>query len=119
MLDDADWSVSPEGMVEALNDRGREVTALEREIDETRARIALAQFRRDSWVRSVRLDRTNRGWVWNDRDVTDNQWRVRYYKRPKVPPTNPDCGLASGSMGVIRMSEPEPDVMIIGPRKSG
>lgn len=118
MLDDADWPVSPEAMVEALNDRGREATALEREIDETRARIALAQFRRDGWVRSVRLDGTNRGWVWDDLDSTDNQWRVRYYKRPKVLPTNPDGGQASGSIGVIRLSGPEPDVMIIGPKES-
>lgn len=116
MLDDADWPVSPEVMVEALNSRGREATVLEREIDVTRARIALAQFRRDDWVRSVRLEGANRGWVWNERDVTDNEWRVRYYKRPKTLPTDPDGGQASGSIGIIRLSGPEADVMIIGPK---
>lgn len=118
MLDDADWPTTFQEMIAALNDRGRETNKLENDIDETRARIALAQFKRDGWVRSVRLDGAKRGWVWDDRDVTDNQWRVRYYQRPKVLPTARDGGQASGPTGVIRLSGPEPDVMIIGPRES-
>lgn len=117
MLDDADWPVTPSEMVEALNDRGRQPTALELEIDETRARIALAQFRRNDWVRSVRLGGADRGWVWNDRAITDNQWRVRYYNGLKIAKAAADSEHASGSLGVIRLGAPDADVVVIGPRK--
>lgn len=118
LLDDADRPITFKDMIAALNDRDRRTTRLEDEIDETRARIALAQFRRDGWVRSVRLDGTDRGWVWDDRDITDDQWRARYDHRSNVEPTAPGKGQGSGSIGVIRLSGPEAGVLVIGPKES-
>ena len=108
MLDDADWPVTFEEMIATFNDRGREPTALEREFDETRARVALAQFRRDDWVRSVRLGQTLRGWVWDDRDVSDAEWVERYERRDEL----------KTPVAVVRVSAPEASVVVIGPGSS-
>ncbi len=117
LLDDADWPVTFKEMIAAMNDRRRDATDLERDIDETRARIALAQFRRDDWVRSVRLDGTNRGWVWDDREITDREWLNRYYSRNAGELSRPQDGKAVGSLGVIRLSGPEGGVTLVGPAK--
>ncbi len=114
LLDDADWPVTQKEMIEVLNDRDREPTKLEQEIDETRVRIALAQFRRDDWVRAVRLDGTKQGWVWDDRDITDSQWRARYDARLQMAQVSADCGQAGGPIGIVRLSGPEAGVVIIG-----
>ena len=116
LLDDADWPVTFAEMIAALNDRDRKTTALEDEVDETRARIALAQFRRDGWVRSVRLGRTDRGWVWDERDISDDEWRERYEQRVHAVPVLGDGIHATGTIGIVRLSGPEAHVITIGPR---
>jgi DNA invertase Pin-like site-specific DNA recombinase len=108
LLDDAGWPVSFREMIDAVNDRGRPTDAGEAEIDETRARIALAQFRRDGWVRSIVLGLHERGWVWNDRDVSDDEWREEYARRAEIDPP----------IGIIRLGAPDAAVIVIGERKS-
>jgi DNA invertase Pin-like site-specific DNA recombinase len=119
LLDDADWPVTFREMIAALDERDREATALEAEIDENRARIALAQFRRDNWVRSVRLDGTDRGWVWSGRDISDAQWLARYHHRRRVVAMLKGQGRAEGAIGIVRLSAPEAHVVTIGPREDG
>lgn len=114
LLDDADRPVFYQEMIQAMNDRGRPVDAAEAEVDETRARIALAQLRRDKWARAIRLGGTH-GWVWSDRSISDAEWRERYEKS-LIAPEPIDGVSASGSIGVIRISEPEAGVVLIGPR---
>lgn len=116
LLDDADWPVLYQEMIEAMNDRGRAADAEEREVDETRARIALAQLRRDKWARAVRIGATH-GWVWDDRDVSDDQWRAGH-ERSLTPPEPADGTQASGSIGIIRLSGPEAQVVVIGPKST-
>jgi len=117
MLDVADWPVLFREMIEAMNERGREPTPLEREADETRARIALAKFRHDDWVHGVHLGRYEWGWVWSARKLTDDQWRERFRRSSeKLPP--PEEGVrATGQIGVISLSGPEAYVVTIGPRR--
>lgn len=103
MLDDAEWPVLFQEMVAAMNDRGRDADREEVEIDETRARIALAQFRRSKWARAVRLGGTH-GWVWSERPLSDDQWRARYQVRDEF----------RAPMAVIRLSAPEASVMELG-----
>ena len=116
LLDDADWPVLYQEMIDAMNDSGRPTDAREREIDETRARIALAQLRRDKWARAVRIAKTH-GWVWDDRDISDDEWRDRHERRQAAAEPI-DGALASGSIGVIRLSAPEAHVVVIGPSSS-
>jgi DNA invertase Pin-like site-specific DNA recombinase len=117
MLDDADWPIQFQEMVEAMNDRGRETTTLERETDETRARIALAQFRREDWVRSIHIGGQTRGWIWSERNLSDDEWRERF-RRHTEEPAPPEEGVrASGQIGVIRMSGPEAHVVVVGERR--
>jgi site-specific DNA recombinase len=106
MLDDADWPILFQEMIDALNDRGRMPDEAEREVDETRARIALAQYKRGKWVRAVRLSNTH-GWVWTDRQMTDLEWRDRYERRSEFTPP----------IGIIRLSAPEAAVVQIRPGK--
>lgn len=103
MLDDAEWPILFQEMSAAMNDRGRPPTSLEAKIDETRARIALAQFKRAGWVRVVRLGRIN-GWVWNDRRLSNDDWRARYNARSEGAPQFP----------IIRLSAPEAAMMEFG-----
>ncbi|HRO33053.1 MAG TPA: recombinase family protein [Brevundimonas sp.] len=103
MLDDAEWPILFQEMVVAMNDRSRPPTATEAEIDETRARIALAQFKRTGWARAVRLGGTH-GWVWKDRGMTDDQWRARYDARTEF----------GTSPVIIRLSAPEAGMMEFG-----
>lgn len=103
MLDDADCPVLFQDMVDAFNDRGRGASATERDVDESRARIALAQFRRGRWARSVRLGKTH-GWVWNVRDISDDEWWARYEARGKTKPP----------VGVVRLEPPQAYVVVIG-----
>lgn len=103
MLDDAEWPILFQEMVAAMNDRGRPPTSLEVEIDETRARIALAQFKRARWARAVRLGGTH-GWVWNDRGLSDDDWRDRYDVRTEFEPP----------IGIIRFSAPDAAMMEFG-----
>ncbi|WP_313576032.1 recombinase family protein [Brevundimonas sp.] len=112
LLDDADRPVFYQEMIQAMNDRGRPVDAAEADVDETRARIALAQLRRDKWARAIRLGGTH-GWVWSDRSISDAEWRERYEQSLLAP--EPINGVsASGSIGVIRLSEPDVGVVLIG-----
>lgn len=102
MLDDADWPILFSEMIDAMNDREIEPSPEQREADETRARIALAQYRRGKWVRAIRLG-TSRdwGWVWADRQIRDNEWRVRFNKRNSASPP----------IGIIRLGAPEAAVI--------
>lgn len=121
MLDDADWPILFREMVAAMNDRDREPDEVELEADVTRARIALAQYRRGKWVRSIHLgEGQNRGWVWADRLLKDHEWRVRYNRRISGTPNvtgDAETGVTvSAPVGVIRLGSPEAGVVQI--RKS-
>ncbi len=100
MLDDADWPVLFSEMIDAMNDREVEPSSLQREADETRARIALAQYRRGKWVRAIRIGGTH-GWVWADRLLEDHEWRLRHSRRDQFKPP----------IGIIRLSGPEAAVV--------
>jgi site-specific DNA recombinase len=103
LLDDAEYPVLYQRMIAAMNDRGRPITAEEEVVDERRARIALAQLRRDQWARAVRIGGTH-GWVWDEPDISDDEWRERYDRRvdDKTP------------IGTFRISPPEAYVVVIG-----
>lgn len=123
MLDDADWPILFREMIAAMNDRGREPDDVERESDETRARIALAQYRRGKWVRSVRLGvGQDRGWIWADRPLNDDEWRLHYKNRTSSDPTvigDAETGVTlSAPISVIRLSSPEAAVIKIATKKS-
>lgn len=115
LLDDADRPVFYQEMVEALNDRCRPVHVDELKVDDTRARLALAQLRRDKWARALRIGGTH-GWVWSDQDITDDEWRARH-DRSLMPREPVDGAQASGCIGIIRLSAPDAHVVVIGPER--
>ncbi len=114
LLDDADWPVLWQEMIDAMNDRRRKVTTDERTVDEGRARLALAQLRRDNWARAVRLGGTH-GWVWSERYLPDDEWQTRYENRGTIRATREGTH-AEGSIGVIRFGAPDAEVDLIGPK---
>jgi hypothetical protein len=118
MLDDADRPVTFREMIASLNDRARDTTPDELATDEDRARIALAQFKRDKWVRSVRLAQHDRDWVWNDRAISDDVWRERF-EQDRVAVATAVAGVqTSGPIGRVGLSPPGAHVVVIGPRPS-
>lgn len=103
LLDDAEYPVLTESVLEAMNDRNRSPTLAEMETDERRTRLALAQLKRDRWIRSIRLGATF-GWVWNDVELTDDEWRDRYDRRDEFKPP----------IGIVRTSPPAAHVIVVG-----
>jgi site-specific DNA recombinase len=108
MLDDADWPVLRQEMAAAFDDGQYDA-----EGNKTRLRLALAYLRRFSLAKAIRLGITH-GWVWTDRDCTDEQWRQRYEGGAEVPEPAPGVTSASGPIGVIRLSGPEAAVVTVG-----
>jgi len=88
--------------------------------DEARARIALAQYRRGKWVRAIRIGDTH-GWVWSERSLTDNEWRIRFNRRASGRPTvfkSAENGVTvSAPVGVIRLKGPEAAVIKVSTKK--
>lgn len=102
MLDDADRPILFSEMIDAMNDAEVELSPEQREAHETRARIALAQYRRGEWAKAIRIGRTH-GWVWAEREITDDEWRERFDKR----------SAATGPIGIIRLGAPDAAVVLI------
>ena len=122
MLDDADWPILFSEMIDAMNDREDEPSPEQREAYETRARIALAQYRRGKWVKAIRIGGTH-GWVWSERSLTDNEWRIRFNRRASANPSvagRAETGMTvSAPIGVVRLGGPEAAVVKIVAKKMG
>ena len=103
LLDDAEYPVLRETIIDALNDRNRPPTSEEATMDERRARLAIGQMQRDDWIRRVQLNAKNVGWVWNDRTYSDDEWRARFNRRSEFHPP----------IGVVRIGVPEAHVVTV------
>jgi len=108
MLDDADWPILFSEMIDAMNDRDAEPSSEQREADETRARIALAQYRRGKWARAIRIGGTH-GWVWAERAITDDEWRERFHHRDAMARPIGILRLGAPEGAVIKMSHMSPN----------
>ncbi len=102
MLSDADVPVRKRELVEALklNDSGEET----KPSPDFRARYVIDRLSKAGLIRSVRVSSGYSGWVRNDRDLDDTEWKRRGMAPPPGAPST-----------VTRVSAPEPFVVVVGP----
>jgi hypothetical protein len=70
-----------------------------------RVRRAVEHLKGRGFIRAIMSERSTRGWVWNDRGISDEEWKERI-KNPPMTRTIP----------TIRMEGPGAAVVIIGAR---
>ena len=108
LFDDADAPVPKAEMVDAVTARPRSDSVSA----DFRARYAIDFLRKSGLIRAVMDGDASLGWVWNDRDIDNDEWR----RRAQMPPVPHLFGgvRASGPIGVIRISPPQAYVVTIG-----
>lgn len=111
MLDDADRPLIFEEMIAAFNDAGCDATEAELAVAEDRVRIGLAQFRREKWVRSVRLGQHVKGWIRDHRATSDEEWCVRYERHL----ASIAAAGAAEPLSRTLMTPPNGNVVVTGP----
>lgn len=104
LLDDADAPVARQDIVDRLREAGRDPTDEELASLRRRADNAITYLVRAGLIRSLMVGFGCKGWVWNDRGITDEEWVIRG-KQPRPDPP----------IGILRMSAPEGFVVVIGP----
>lgn len=108
MLDDADAPVARQEIVSALHADKGDPTADEIAVLRRRADNAITHLVNAGLIRSVMVWYGYKGWVWNDREVTDEEW-IRRGKQPRSEPP----------IGIIRIGAPEAFVVVVGPPDAG
>lgn len=105
LLDDAEAPVARQEIVNALHGAGAggDPTADELAALRLRADNAVTHLVRAGLIRSLMVWFGYKGWVWNDRDITDEEW----ISRGKQPRSEPP-------IGILRVSAPEAFVVVIG-----
>jgi len=76
---------------------------------EERLRRALEYLKATGLARSVRANPERTGWVWNDRSLTDAEWKARAERKP----------VDGYRLPVLRLVPPEANVVVMGPAGSG
>ena len=104
LLDDADAPVARQDIVNALHTPDHNPTAEEIAVLRRRADNAIAHLVNADLIRSVMVWYGYKGWVWTDREVTDQEWIDRG-KQPRPEPP----------IGIIPMKAPEAFVVVVGP----
>jgi hypothetical protein len=99
LLDDADVPVRKGQLVNALVAKPRSdgVSA------DFRARYAIWFLKKAGLIRAVMVGGQTAGWIWNDRDIEDEEWR----RRAKLPTSPPP-------IGVTRTFAPDAFAVVIG-----
>lgn len=102
LLDEADAPVTRAALIVALRPDGLDPTIADPQSLSLRADNAITALVRNSAIRCVGGG-PRKGWVWNDREVTDEEW-LRRAMLPAPPPP----------IGMFRLSAPEAFVVVIG-----
>lgn len=101
MLDDADAPVARAALVLALRDGPSLPTADQLKSLRLRADNAITHLIEAKRIRAIG-EGPRKGWVWNDREISDEEWLRRAQNPPEPPLT------------FVRMAPPEAFVVVIG-----
>ncbi|KJV43341.1 hypothetical protein VH88_01210 [Brevundimonas sp. KM4] len=107
LLDEADVPVSMAGMAKALADAGPTAGPDADRSPEQRARNAVAYLQAQGFTRCVNLRGPDTGYVWNDRGLSDAEWKARIAEPPMTH-----------TIPVMRLVPPEAVVVVVGPPRS-
>ncbi|WP_022701123.1 hypothetical protein [Oceanicaulis alexandrii] len=102
LLDEADVPVSMDVIVEALAEEDESQGVVADRSPAHRARNAIAYLQDQALTRCINVRSADTGYVWNDRDLTDTEWKARIAE-PPVTRTIP----------VMRVLPPEAVVVLV------
>ncbi|MEH6699933.1 MAG: recombinase family protein [Brevundimonas sp.] len=104
LLDEADVPVSMVAMVKALGDAGPTTGPDADRTPDQRARNAVAYLQTQGFTRCVNMRGPDTGYVWNDRGISDAEWKARIAEPPMTQ-----------TIPVMRAIPPEAVVVVVGP----
>lgn len=104
LLDEADVPVSMTKMAEALGDAGTTTGPDADRSPERRAVNAVTYLQTRGFTRCVNMKGPATGYVWNERGLSDAEWKARIVEPPMTQ-----------TMPVMRISPPEAVVVVVGP----
>ncbi len=107
LLDEADVPVSMVAMAKALGDAGTTTGPDADRTPEQRARNAVAYLQTQGFTRCVNMRGSDTGYVWNDRGISDAQWKARIAEPPMAQ-----------TIPAMRISPPEAVVVVVGPPRA-
>lgn len=107
LLDQADVPVSMVAMTTALGDAGATTGPDAARTPEQRARNAVAYLQTQGFTRCVNMRGPDTGYVWNDRGISDAEWKARIAEPPMTQ-----------TIPVMRISPPEAVVVVVGPPRT-
>lgn len=103
LLDEADVPVSMEAMAKALCDAGPTAGPDVDRSPDQRARNAVSYLQTWGFIRCINMRSPDTGYVWNDRGLSDEEWKTRIAEPP-----------ITRIIPVLRVSPPEAVVVIVG-----
>lgn len=107
LLDEADVPVSMDRMAQAIGEAGPTTGPdIDRSPDQ-RARNAVAYLQEQGFTRCINMRSLDTGYVWNDRGLSDAEWKARIAQPPMAR-----------TIPVIRLSAPGAVVVVVGPPRT-
>ena len=107
LLDHADKPVSMERMAEALGEACPTIGIDTDRSPDQRARNAVSYLQEQGYTRCINMRTSDTGYVWNERGLTDAEWKARIAQPPMTKSIPP-----------IRVSAPEAVIVVVGPQHS-
>jgi DNA invertase Pin-like site-specific DNA recombinase len=105
LLDEADVPVTFDAFVAALKGAGAASGGDYARSPQQRARNAVAYLQAQGFTRCINMRSVSTGYVWNDRGLSDDEWKARIANPPMTQ-----------TIPAIRIGAPEATVVVIGPR---
>ena len=107
LLDEADVPVSMDSMAQALAEAGPTTGPDTERSPDQRARNAVSYLQEQGFTRCINMRSPDTGYVWNDRGLSDADWKARIAQPPMTQ-----------TIPVIRLSPPEAVVVVVGPSRT-
>lgn len=107
LLDEADAPVSMERIAEALGEADESDDQNPERSPEQRARNAVAYLQEHGLTRCINMRSSDTGYVWNERGLTDDEWKARIAEPPMTRAIPP-----------FRITPPEAVVVIVSQEQS-
>lgn len=107
LLDEADVPVSMQKIAKGLGDAGPTTGHDADRSPDQRARNAVAYLQAQGFTRCVNMRGPATGYVWNDRGLSDAEWKARIAEPPMTQ-----------TIPVMRISPPEAVVVVVSPPRS-
>lgn len=107
LLDEADVPVSMDRVARALGEAGPTTGPDTDRSPDQRARNAVSYLQEQGFTRCINMRSPDTGYVWNDRGLSDDDWKARIIQPPMTQ-----------TIPVIRLSAPEAVVVVVGPPRT-